>query len=620
MTLMGTCITTTTLISLIVPSLAQFNLLQLLYDVTNQFNESIPDTSQYLPVYDFIIIGSGSGGSVMANRLSEVRNWKVLLLEVGDEENFLSDVPLTPGATQVSRYNWGYKTEKQRGACTGLKGGVCSWPKGRAVGGTSVINFMLYQRGHRKDFDGWAAAGNVGWSYNEILPYFLKSERVDPYLDGMETDYHGTEGYLSVENARYKTPLVNAFLDAGREFGYRNSDPNGESLLGFSRAQATLRNGRRCSAAKAFIRPVIHRDNLHISMRSWVTKIIIDPLTKTATSVEFVKNKKRYRVRTRKEIIVSAGTIASPQLLMLSGVGPRQHLQNLNIPVVQDLKVGYNLQDHVAFNGLEFLVDQPITISEASVQNPIHVLNYVLRGRGPYTIPGGAEGLAFVKTSNSSFAYDYPDIEIVIGAGGLSGDASGTLRNMLGLPDEFYHRVYGKIIGKHAFGLVPVLLRPRSRGRLSLKSTNPFHWPRMEPNFYTDRNDLTTLIEGIRLSLLLAETKSFKQLGARFHTTPFPGCETRPFLSDEYLECCIRKYASSLQHQVGTCKMGPSNDPDAVVNPQLQVHGIPNLRVVDGSIIPTIPAAHTNAAIFMIGEKGADMVKEFWRHRGSGID
>lgn len=199
---------------------------------------------------------------------------------------------------------------------------------------------MLYQRGHQKDFDGWAAAGNDGWSYNEVLPYFIKSERAEATLDGYQSEYHGKEGYLDVQNARYKTPLVSAFLEAGREFGYKNSDPNGESLLGFSRAQATLRNGRRCSAAKAFIRPAARRNNLHISMRSWVTKILIDPNTKIAYGVEFLKNKKRYRVRTRKEIILSAGTIASPQLLMLSGIGPKQHLQDLNIPVIQDLKVG----------------------------------------------------------------------------------------------------------------------------------------------------------------------------------------------------------------------------------------------------------------------------------------
>ncbi|KAJ6636113.1 Glucose dehydrogenase [FAD, quinone] [Pseudolycoriella hygida] len=627
------------LISLSVPCKTQLRLMQFLYEMTNRFNGSIPDTNQYLPAYDFIIIGSGSGGSVMANRLSEVKDWKILLLEVGDEENFLTDVPLTPGVTQVSRFNWGYKTEKQTGACTALKGGVCNWPKGRAVGGTSVINFMLYQRGHRKDFDGWAAAGNDGWSYDEVLPYFLKSEKVDPMLEGMEKEFHGTNGYLNVENARFKTPLVDAFLEAGKEFGYQNSDPNGESLVGFSRAQATLRNGRRCSAAKAFIRPAMHRTNLHISMKSWVTKIIVDPVTKTATAVEFLKNKKRYRVRTRKEVILSAGTIASPQLLMLSGIGPREHLRNLNIPVIQDLKVGYNLQDHVTFNGLDFLVDRPVTINERNVQNPVHVLDYVFRGVGPYTIPGGAEGLAFVKTSNSTFAADYPDIEIVLGAGGLSGDTSGTLRNILGITDEFYNKVYKNIMGKNTFELVPVLMRPRSRGRLSLKSTNPFHWPRLEPNFYTDRNDLVTLIEGIRLvgqsscmicplgpvsfyffqCLQIAKTRRFRELGTRFHTAPFPGCEIHPFGSDEYWECCIRKYASSLQHQVGTCKMGPSYDLDAVVNPQLQVHGVPNLRVVDGSVIPVIPAAHTNAAIFMIGEKGADMVKEFWKYRGNGI-
>lgn len=285
----------------------------------------------------------------------------------------------------LAGFNWGYKTEPSPGACLGLEGGVCNWPKGRALGGTSVINFMLYQRGHRRDFDGWAKLGNTGWSYEEVLPYFRKSERVGiPQL--FDSKYHGRNGYLDVQLARYKTPLLNAFLNAGTEFGYRVTDPNAESLMGFSQVQATLRDGRRCSAAKAFLRPVMHRPNLFISMNSRVTKILIDPKTKTAYGVEFVKMRKQFRVFARKEVILSAGSIASPQLLMLSGVGPREHLDSLGIPVIQDLRVGYNLQDHSAVNGLDFVVNAQVTLTERNLQNPFYLMDYFFHGSGPFTI------------------------------------------------------------------------------------------------------------------------------------------------------------------------------------------------------------------------------------------
>lgn len=279
---------------------------------------------------------------------------------------------------------------------------MCNWPKGRALGGTSVINFLIYQRGHREDFNEWARMGNTGWSYDDVLPYFMKSERLNiPELYASH-EYHGKNGYLDVQYGRYKTKLLDAFISAGKELGYSNTDPNGKNMLGFGRTQATMRNGRRCSAAKAFVRPIVHRQNLHISLRTRVTKILIDPHTKVAYGVEFSKNKKRFTIFTKKEVILSAGSIASPQLLMLSGIGPSVHLAQFGIPVIQDLKVGYNLQDHVCVNGLEFLVNRPVTVDENSVQNPIHIFNYVVQGTGPFTIPGGAEALAFVSTSNSS--------------------------------------------------------------------------------------------------------------------------------------------------------------------------------------------------------------------------
>lgn len=253
------------------------------------------------------------------------------------------------------------------------------------MGGTSVINYMLYQRGHRRDYDEWAATGNVGWSYAEILPYFKKSERIDiPSL--MNSPYHGKRGYLDVQQAEFKSKVLGTFLRSARDFGYNVTDPNGETLLGFSQTQANTRNGRRCSAAKAFLRPVQHRPNLVISMNSRVVKILIDPHTKTAYGVEFLKQKKRYQIRARKEVILSAGPIASPQILMLSGIGPKEHLIELNIPVIKDLRVGYNLHDHSVVNGLDFLVNQPITISERTVQHPRFVLNYLVNGDGPITI------------------------------------------------------------------------------------------------------------------------------------------------------------------------------------------------------------------------------------------
>lgn len=298
-------------------------------------------------------------------------------------------------------HNWGYRTEREKSACIYLEGGVCYWPKGRALGGTSVINYMVYNRGHADDYNRWAEAGNTGWSYREVLPYFRKTERIG--IEEFKTSkYRGKKGYVDVQHPGYHSKLLDAFLDAGKDFGYNENDPNDEEMLGFSQIQATTRNGKRWSAAKAYLRPVKKRANLFISMRSWVTKILIDPNTKMAYGVEFVKNRQRYRVNATKEVILSAGSIASPQLLMLSGVGPVDHLTEFKIPVIQNSSVGYNLQDHIGLSGLAFLVNETITISESSVQSMSAIFNYYLLGRGPFTLPGGAEGLAFVKTPNST--------------------------------------------------------------------------------------------------------------------------------------------------------------------------------------------------------------------------
>lgn len=417
-----------------------FNSFNNFYRLSGQSPEEgvINDEKIIQKEYDFVVIGAGSGGSVVANRLTENPDWDVLLIEAGGDETFLSDVPLLAGFNQVTSLNWGYRTEPVPGACLGFKYGVCNWPRGRVLGGTSVINFLIYTRGNKIDYDRWEALGNTGWSYKDVLPYFKKSERVRiPELGNSE--YHGTNGYLNVEHSPFTTKMHKAFRRAASEMGYKYNDPNGRVNLGFSKAQATMRRGRRCSASRAFLEPIRFRKNFHVSKFSWVTKILIDPITKRAYGVEFVKNRRKYIVKAKKEVILSAGTIGSAQILMLSGVGPRENLEEFKIPVIQDSLVGYNLQDHICLSGVAFLINDTLSIREKTIRNPATILDYTLNRSGPFTMPGGAEGIAFVKTKYSENLYDdYPDIELVMGGSGLNGDSSGIVRELLGLYNIFF--------------------------------------------------------------------------------------------------------------------------------------------------------------------------------------
>ncbi|XP_063695624.1 glucose dehydrogenase [FAD, quinone]-like [Culicoides brevitarsis] len=580
-------------------------------------NSPIRDTENFSKEYDFIIVGAGSGGSVLANRLS-AENWSILLLEVGKEESVITDIPISSAVTGITGYNWGYRSQPVKNACRRLEYGVCNWPKGRALGGSSVVNFLIYTRGNAKDYDEWEKAGNYGWGWEDVLPYYKRMENVQ-IPEFRDSSFRGTSGPLDIEHANFRTPLLDAFFDAGRELGYQVRDPNGESQLGFSQCQATMRRGRRCSASKAYIRPAAMRPNLHISMKSWVTKVVIDKNTKTAMGVEFYKNNHKYFVKSKKEVILAAGAIGSPHLLMLSGVGPADHLREFGIPVIQNLQVGQNMQDHNSLSSLTFLIDKPITISDSTAQNPLNIMNYWFLGKGPLTLPGGGEGIAFMKTNVSFLPEDVPDIELVMGSGSLNGDTYGALRKLLGFTDEFYYSVYKDVINKPAFGMVPVLMRPKSRGFMKLKSKNPFEWPIMQPNYFQHPDDMKVMLQGVKMAVEVAESRPFQKYNAKLLKRPYPGCENVPFRTDAYWECLLVNYGSSLQHQSGTCKMGPSSDFDAVVDPELKVYGIKGLRVADASIIPILPASHTNAVAFMIGEKASDLIKNHWKKENSAL-
>ncbi|KAJ8958473.1 hypothetical protein NQ318_002265 [Aromia moschata] len=560
-------------------------------------------SEELLDRYDFIVVGAGSAGAVVANRLSEVEKWKVLLLEAGGDETEISDVPLMAGYLQLSGLDWQYKSEPQGQACLAMNNGRCNWPRGKVIGGSSVLNYMLYLRGNKRDYDAWEAQGNPGWGYRDALYYFKKSEdNKNPYLT--RTPYHSTGGFLTVSEA----PIIRHW-----------SPPSSKR----ENSWGTIRRGARCSTGKAFLRPIRLRTNLDIAMNARVTRILIDPTTKVAYGVEFARNGKLYRIRATKEVILSAGSVNSPQILMLSGVGPKAELDRHKIPVIQDLKVGHNLQDHIGLGGLTFLINKQDSITLDRVYAIGPLMQYAVFGSGPLTIMGGVEGLGFVNTKYANASDDFPDIEFHFVSGSTHSDGGAQLKKAHGLTDAFYDMAFKPINNRDAWSVIPMLLRPKSRGIIKLRSKKPFDPPLIYPNYFFDDFDMKTLIEGVKIGVALSQTPAFKSYGSKLHE--FPQCAHIQKYTDQYWECMIRLYSVTIYHPVGTCKMGPYWDQDAVVDPQLRVYGIKGLRVIDASIMPNLVSGNTNAPVIMIGEKGSDLVKEFWlktakyarRHNGN---
>ncbi|XP_071858531.1 glucose dehydrogenase [FAD, quinone]-like [Bombus fervidus] len=582
-------------------------LLYVIYSNVPYSSTNVPSKS-LLPAYDFIVVGGGSAGAVVASRLSEVEDWNVLLLEAGGDGSAVYDIPSLADLLQHTKIDWQYTTEPNNSYCLAMEDGRCRWPRGKLLGGSSGINAMLYVRGAKKDYDIWEQQGNPGWSYQDVLPYFLKSED-NRDRSFAETPYHSTGGYLTVEQPRWRTPLADAFIEAGKEMGYENRDFNGERHTGFMIPQGTTRDGSRCSTAKAFLRPARMRKNLHVAMEAYVTKILIDSSSKKAYGVEFVRNGETLRIRAKKEVIVSGGTINSPQLLMLSGIGPKEHLSEHGIRVIQDLVVGHNLQDHVAVGGLMFLVNEEISSIESKMGNISYILEYAMSADSPLSTLGRLEGLSFINTKYANASDDFPDIQLHF----LSLEFSSEIfRELLGLTREFYDAVFGKLNGRGSWSALPTLLRPKSRGVIKLRSNNPFDHPLIYPNYFEEPEDMATLVEGAKFVFELSKTDSFKRYGSEMNPTPFPGCKHIPMYSDSFWECMARFLPATIYHPVGTCKMGPKSDANAVVDARLRVHGVAGLRVIDASIMPNHVSGNTNAPTIMIGEKGADMVKEDW--------
>lgn len=404
-------------------------------------------------------------------------------------------------------------------------------------------------------------------------------------------------------------------MQAGEEMGYDIVDVNGQQQTGFAFNQLNIRRGARCSTAKAFLRPVRLRPNLHISLFSHVTKILIDKNTTRAYGVEFIRDgTTKQVVYAKREVILSAGSINSPQLLMLSGIGPKKHLQEMGIDVIKDSPgVGKNIQDHIAVGGLVFLIDYPVSLITSRLVNINTVLRYAVLENGPLTSSIGLEVVGFISTKYANQSDDWPDIEFMMTSGSTCSDGGSQVKRAHGLTDNFYDEVFSEINYRDTFGILPMMLRPKSRGFLKLRSKNPLSYPLLYHNYLTHPDDVGVLREGVKAAVAVAETTAMKKLGARFHSKPLPNCKHLPHFTDEYWDCAIRQYTMTIYHMSGSAKMGPSSDPMAVVDPQLRVYGVQGLRVIDASIMPTITSGNINAPVIMIGEKGADMVKELWK-------
>lgn len=519
-------------------------------------------------MYDYIIIGGGSAGCVLANRLSENPDNKVLLLEAGGpDKNKYIHIPTAFYKLFRTQYDWGYFSTSQ----DALLGRKVFMPRGKVLGGSSSINAMIYIRGNKEDYNEWEALGNPGWGYNDVLPYFKKSED----QQRGEDEYHGKGGLLSVTDPPSPNFMSQLFLKSSQEMHFpQNADFNGAEQEGFGLFQRTVKKGKRHSTATAYLKPFLKkRTNLKIVTNAMVLKLELSG--KNVTGVTYEHNGQEVTESANREVILSAGAINSPQLLMLSGIGPAEHLQELGIEVKHDLQgVGKNLRDH-PFVVIAARLAKGKTLDTA--ENLGNMLKYFILRRGPLTSTI-AEACGFLKTRPE---LRIPDMQVFFSPAFLI--EHGFIKP-----------------GGNGFTIAPCLVKPKSVGELKLKSANHKDAPLINPNYLSAEEDMNALIEGYKVAAKLLHSKSFKPYFSNYYS-PYDRLNSISEIKEH-----IRLNMEAMYHPVGTCKMG--NDPMAVVDHTLKVHGLNGLRVVDASIMPTIIAGNTNAPTIMIAEKAADMI------------
>ncbi|XP_011499717.1 PREDICTED: glucose dehydrogenase [FAD, quinone]-like, partial [Ceratosolen solmsi marchali] len=524
--------------------------------------------------YDYLIVGAGSSGSVLATQLSKVKA-NVLLIEAGGTPINFFDIPVLAPLLLNTVYDWKYVTVPQKNACKGLNNNQSIWSAGKILGGSSRLNYMVYVQGHPDDYNPWL------------------SDIKEPIVD--------RGGSLYVSNKNWYSKLSDAILQGVTELSYSLRNYNKVLPTDFMKPYLTIKNGERWSTDR-----LISESNdikLKILTNSFVNKILFK--SKKAVGVEFLRNNQIYRVFAKSGVILCAGTIGTPKLLMLSGIGPKQNLEKHNIKIVADLPVGKNLMDHI-ITGVDLVIlNTSVALSIADIINPFSLLEYYLFKTGPWT-SSGVDVIGTLHSQLQNNKTSVPDLQIMTFPVGLSQDNGVLLRKNLGISDKIFNEYFAPLVYKTAVTIAPVLLHPQSIGEIQLRSSDFHDNPIIDPNYLSEEEDVLKLVDGIEFIKRLINTKAMKELGAILYEKPFPGCENITFDTINYWKCYIKHLTFSTYHPIGTCRMGD------VVDSKFRVYETKNLYVVDASVFPKLPSGNINAPVVMLSEKAAGLfIKDF---------